>query len=316
MSLDFRYYWGSHEDVPAPEDFDPLALGAFSLRDDEVRAQVRRGSFVSDDGYRLPYRIWLPPNPRASVLLLHGAYDYAGAFEAIFPAFASHGFASLAYDQRGFGQTATRGKWAGSRRMACDVAQAVAFLKQRVPGKPVFVVGESMGGALAVLSAARSGGDASSGLVLVAPGALRCNVRRIAFGMVVRVLAALGARAEFFVERISSRGLATDAAIRLMADPLVLRRVTPRLLGGLVALGTRAVDEAPRVSVPTLTLIGTREDVSPLACVRGLQSQLGGEATLREFPEGPHMLLHWDRRDDVLDTIFGWLDRQLADRPS
>src|SRR6185436_18606529 len=110
------------------------------------------------------------------------------------PYFAALNYAVLAYDQRGFGQTPTRGKWAGTQRMSRDIGAAAAFLQRRVPNLPIFVVGESMGAALAILAGAQGHIAGVSGLVLVAPGALGCTMRRTAFGLVARALRALGAR--------------------------------------------------------------------------------------------------------------------------
>jgi acylglycerol lipase len=312
MSSAFRYDWGSRFEDPSPVPFDPVVLGTFSVREPWMEAHAYRGDVRANDGYRLPYRLWLPNTPpRAAVLLVHGVCDYAGAFDFVCPYFATHGYAVLAFDQRGFGQTRTRGKWPGTRRLACDVGDAASFLKRRAPGVPLFVVGESMGGALAVLSSTRGHLNDVAGMALVAPGALGCTMRRFLFGLVVRALKVFGARADLFVERVNCDDLSADAAIRLLADPLVLRRISPALMGGLVRLGERVYDAAPQVAVPTLTLVGSREDVSPLRCVRGLKQRFKGDATFVEFENGPHLLLHWRERDRVLETIGNWIDARL-----
>jgi pimeloyl-ACP methyl ester carboxylesterase len=199
--------------------------------------------------------------------------------------------------------------------MACDIPCAVAFLRRRIGDVPIFLVGESMGGALAVRAAGEGMlGDDVAGLVLVAPGALACNLRRVAYALFARILRGLGARAEVFVQRIRAGELSADAAIRLLADPLVLRRISPGIFSGLLNVAIKAVDTAPNVRIPSLTLVGTREDVSPLACVRKLHARLGGEAEWAEFNGGPHMLLHWQECGPVLARIFQWLDARVASR--
>jgi acylglycerol lipase len=314
MSSAFRYDWGSRFTDVTPVPFDPVVLGTFTSREPWIDAAVYRGNIRADDHYLLPYRLWLPKQPRAAVLLVHGVCDYAGAFDAICPYFATRGYAVLAIDQRGFGQTRTRGKWAGTGRLARDIGDAASFLKRRVPGVPVFVIGESMGGALAILARARGHLDGVAGMTLVAPGALGCAMRRFAFGLVIRVLKLFGARADLFVERVNCDDLSADAAIRLLADPLVLRRVSPALMGGLLRLGERVYDVASEVDVPTLTLVGSREDISPLHCIRSLKERFKGDASLVEFEDGPHMLLHWRERDRVLETIGNWMDARLPAR--
>lgn len=310
MAGAYRYDWGARFVDQAPQPLDPVALGTFTARDASVDARVFRGGIVTDDDYTLPYRLWMPPEPRGAILLLHGACDYAGAFDSIFPFFANRHYAVMSYDQRGFGQTNVRGKWSGSRVMASDIGAAADFLARRVPNVPVYVVGESMGAALAIHAAAQNHLLGVSGMVLVAPGALGSSIRRIGYALLTRALQTLGGRADVFVERVAAGDLTSDAAIRLIADPLVLRRITPALLGGLVRLGQRAYDGAAKVTIPTLTLIGTREDVSALACIRGLHHRFPGDAALQEFEGGPHMLLHWKERDAVLQAIVDWIGKK------
>src|SRR5271167_4032654 len=78
---------------------------------------VRYGAFAASDGAHIPYRLWLPKRPRAALLLLHGCCDYSGAFDTVGAKLARAGFAVMAYDQRGFGATLSRGKWAGGKRL-------------------------------------------------------------------------------------------------------------------------------------------------------------------------------------------------------
>jgi len=312
MWTTFRFNWGAQREGGLPAPLDPVSLGTFTSRDGSTDTSVYRGQFQADDGYALPYRLWMPRSPRGAVLLLHGVCEYSGSFDAIAPYFAALGYAVLAYDQRGFGQTQTRGKWAGQERLSRDIGAAKTYLKRRVPNVPLFVLGESMGAALAVHASAQGYLAGVSGIVLVSPGALGCTMRRILFGLAARALQALGGRADFFVQRVNADGLSSDAAIRLLADPLVLRRITPALIGGIFRLGLRAYDDAPTVTAPTLTLLGSREDVSPLHCIRALHQRFPADASLVEFAGGPHMLLHWTERERVLNTISGWMDERTV----
>ena len=296
MSSPYRLAFET-SDVALPSQVSqPFSLGIFATAPGRG-VSVRRGFFDGAGGYRLPYRLCMPQTPKAGVVLLHGAFDYAGAFDALSPRLAERGFAALAYDQRGFGETATRGRWGSGAKMARDVAAAVAFLRTRIADGPIFLIGESMGGAIAVRAAGSGLLPNVAGMVLVAPGALAGNLRRVIYSLIARVLRALGARAEVFVERVRGEDLAADAAIRLLADPLVLRRISPSIISGLMNAGVKAVDLAPNVCIPSLTMVGSREGVSSLSCVRQLHRRLGGSADWEEFNGGPHMLLHWEQRE-------------------
>ena len=102
----------------------------------------------------LSYSLWLPRNPRAGVVILHGAgsckenhHDYARAALAA-------DLAAIAFDQRGHGES--EGPMDG--RALDDVVRMAALLRSRIAGgrddPPVALRGSSMGGYLALVSAA------------------------------------------------------------------------------------------------------------------------------------------------------------------
>src|ERR1700733_4926333 len=107
-------------------------------------ARMRSGRYAASDGAGIPYRLWRAREARAAVLLLHGAFDYSAAFDEIGPRLARRGFTALAFDQRGFGATASRGIWSGASRMTEDTCEAARFLLGRAPADlPLFLLGES-----------------------------------------------------------------------------------------------------------------------------------------------------------------------------
>lgn len=101
----------------------------------------------------LAYAQWLPAGPpRGGILILHGAgsrkeshYDFGRAARAA-------GFAALAFDQRGHGES----DGPMDARALDDVAAMAALL----PPGPVALRGSSMGGFLAIAAARRAGAGA------------------------------------------------------------------------------------------------------------------------------------------------------------
>ncbi len=112
------------------------------------------------DGTVLPARVWLPPPgtaTRRAILALHGLNDSRDAWALPAPVLAAAGFAVVAPDQRGFGATASRGRWPGADALVADARIAARAVRARFPGVPLTVMGESMGGAVALLLAATPG---------------------------------------------------------------------------------------------------------------------------------------------------------------
>ncbi len=270
------------------------------------------GSFRASDGALVPYRLWQAERPRALALLLHGACDYSGAFDEIGPLFKSRGITALACDQRGFGATRSRGHWVGRKRLVKDAIETVLFLRMRFGDLPAFIVGESMGAAVAVHAAARAPDLDLSGLVLAAPGAVAGTFRRMFWTSLARLFDRFAPKGEIVFERLSAWELTPAAAIRLLSDPLVLRGVKPKMAFGLLELAASAVDTANRVSVPSLTMVGTREDLLRTACIETLHLAIDGEKDWAVFEGGPHLLLHWQERERVLERVFAFLEARLA----
>ncbi|HWD27410.1 MAG TPA: alpha/beta fold hydrolase [Rhizomicrobium sp.] len=298
----------------SPEEQASVLDARWSLAGLDPSSHVLTGRFEASDGESVPYRLWQADAARALVLLLHGASDYAGAFDEIGPLFAARGITALAIDQRGFGATATRGKWGGKNRMIRDAIEAVTYLRGRFgDALPAFIVGESMGAALAVHVASRAPDLALSGVVLAAPGAVSGMWRRLFGGAVTRILRFFLPNAGFVVERISAWEFTPGAAIRLLMDPMVLRRIRPAQLFGLLKLSGSAVDEAEHVRVPALTLIGSKEDLLREACIARLHKGLAGPKEWKRFRGAPHLLMHWKYNRRVLGKVFSWIDSRLAE---
>ena len=297
-----------------PDERTSIADARWSLAGLDPFTRVLTGKFDASDGAAVPYRLWPAAQARALVLLLHGASDYSGAFDEIGPQFAARGLTALAIDQRGFGATATRGTWRGKNRMIRDAIEAVLFLRMRFGNVlPVFIVGESMGAALAVHAAARAPDLDLAGIVLAAPGAVSGLWRRLFGSALTRVLRFFLPNAGIVVERISAWEFTPGAAIRLLSDPMVLRRIRPAQLFGLFKLSRSAVDEAEHVRVPALTMIGSREDVIREACIARLHAGLAGPKDWKRFRGAPHLLMHWKHNRRVLGKVFSWLDARLTD---
>src|SRR5258708_34488841 len=118
---------------------------------------IETAGFTTTDALSLPMRNWLPQgDPQAVILALHGFNDYSNAFDAPAKIWAARGIATYAYDQRGFGGAPGRTLWPGSEALATDAVTAAALLRRMYPRKPGYLLGGSIGGAVAVPAASRA----------------------------------------------------------------------------------------------------------------------------------------------------------------
>jgi alpha-beta hydrolase superfamily lysophospholipase len=266
--------------------------------------------YVSRDGERLAVSHWQAARPKAVFVAVHGFNEYAGVFRLPAPWFARRGISTYAYDQRGFGRTAAhkRGGWAGGDVMADDLKGFVGQVRVRHPGLPVYVVGISMGGAVAMKAAAGGGLDAD-GLVLVAPAIWGWR------SMNPILKTALWVTAHTVPDQT-----ATGSQLKIWPsdniewlkeysrDPQLIKQSRFDTLYGLVTLMDEAAAAAPRLGLPVLYLYGGKDEVVPAAPTRKVMAALSQPNRVEVYPQGYHMLLHDKQRETVYADIMDWID--------
>jgi alpha-beta hydrolase superfamily lysophospholipase len=240
----------------------------------------------------LELRVWPSRGPaRAAILALHGFGDASDlTFGPAAEAWAARGIAVYALEQRGFGANASRQRWPGVDALVADAEAAAREVRRREPGVPLTVVGHSMGGGVALVAAAE-GMDADA-LVLAGPaiagGPALGDLARGASWTLAAALPEVRWTGRGFVHIRPTDNPAAMA--RVLADPRHFGNPSSRELYGLVRLMDRAAAEAPRVGIPTLTLMGAHDEVLDPERVERIAATIPGSAGYRLYPDGWHWL--------------------------
>jgi alpha-beta hydrolase superfamily lysophospholipase len=288
---------------------------------------VTTDALVMADGARLPLYRWLPAGPPKAVILgLHGMNDAAFVFfEDAAPLLNAAGIALYAYDQRGFGAAPHPGIWAGGATLATEASEAARLIRARHPGVPLYLLGESMGGAVALVAAGSAAPPPVDGYILLAPALWgRESMPGFMRGwlwLAARTMPIVGFRG-------TAGGLrATDndaAMLRWARDPRTLKETRVDAAYGLVNLMDAAVAAVPGCCqgdngpVPVLVLLGEQDRIVPLRIVRRVLRQLPApaEAVVAFYPAGFHLLLRDSNRDVVARDIAAWMAAPGAALPS
>lgn len=271
------------------------------------------------DGYRLPLRHWGDAaRPSAVLLALHGFNDYGNAFAGLGPYLARRNVRTYAYDQRGFGATAQRGRWAGEDRMVADLKTLVGLLRERHSGSPLFLLGESMGGAV-VMSAAAEGANAD-GVVLVAPAVWSRDTMNPLQRLALQVAAHTMPWLQLTGSGLEIRPSDNLAMLRALgADPLVIKGTRVDALWGVTNAMDRAMTASNRLSGPALLLYGERDEIIPEdAFCAMLRRMPEHEAAVRIllYRNGWHMLTRDLQGERVMADIAAWILDKNAPLPS
>jgi alpha-beta hydrolase superfamily lysophospholipase len=286
-------------------------------------------SFITADGQTLPLRKWLPPSDtahsvKAVILALHGFNDYSNAFDGAGEAWAQQGIATYAYDQRGFGAAPERGFWPGRGALAADAATAALILRGLHRGVPLYLVGDSMGGALAVVALTGESGTPVpdvDGVILTAPAVWG----RPTMGVVPRLALWVGVRLAPGLT-LSGRGLEIKpsdniAMLRALArDPLVIHQTRIDTIYGLVDLMDAALASGAALDAPLLLMYGAKDEIIPKEPIERFVGSLPAAPARRRrlawYTDGYHMLLRDLEASAVIADVASWVLAPAAPLPS
>lgn len=104
------------------------------------------------DGHQMPVYEWLPVSePDAVLHIAHGMAEYAERYAEIASFFTKNNIALYAHDQRGHGKAVAAVTDQGMveddwfNKQVEDICLLIPFLRNKYPGKKIFLAGHSMG---------------------------------------------------------------------------------------------------------------------------------------------------------------------------
>ena len=275
-------------------------------------ATLTQNYAVMEDGYRLPLRRWQAVgSTNAIVLALHGLNDYSFAFDSLGQYLSQRGITVIAYDQRGFGNSAGRGLWHGSERLSKDLVTVAALLRAQYNGIPLYLVGESMGGAVVLNSLASKPLDVA-GAVLVAPAVWTRDsmpfYQRIGLWVAAHTMPGKLLTGEGLDLKPSDN---TDMLRALGRDKLVIKATRVDVLYGVSNLMDEAMLSAEEIPGDILFLYGKHDDIIPAPPTCRLHQRLSTITATRVtailYEDGYHMLTRDLQADVVLEDIATWI---------
>ena len=263
-------------------------------------------------GVRLAAERWVPAGEaRAHVVFVHGLGEHRRArpYVPFYEMLAAQGYAVLAFDLRGHG--ASEGPRLYARRFAIleqDVARAVEVAADDARGRPVFVIGGSLGGLLAI-AAALEPHESLAGVIAGAPALDTAGASPL-MKRLLPLLALVAPRARFD-PGLDVGGIARDAGelAAYLADPsMQIGRITPALAAATLAGIERVMHHADDLALPMLLLHGLADRVVPADGTIALHALAGSrDRTLKTYPGAYHHLFLDDVRDEAIRDIVAWL---------
>lgn len=272
--------------------------------------------FSPDARTDLHYRSWVPARTRMILISLHGAGEHSGRFADLARVCGPRSIAVHALDLRGFGQsTGPRGHVDGFDDYLADLDGFIAHIRRQQPGRPVFLLGHSFGGTVAVRYG-QTRRPQIQGAILSSPAfRLRLPVPwmvRAVFHAAARVSPACSLNMGTWA-RIGScvpvvRPLVREHLADPPKDPLDTRCLSVRWLSEFLAEGRRALADAARFRLSVLSLCGLNDSLIDPASVHEFYRALDiADKQHVTYLHGRHELLSGPDRGDVYRHLVRWL---------
>ncbi len=240
---------------------------------------------------------------RGWVILVHGLGEHSGRYEKLIKMLNEAGFAVYTFDWPGHGKSpGKRGHTSIEEAM-----EIIDYIIEELGEKP-FLFGHSLGG-LTVIRCAETRSERIRGVIASSPALAKSPETP---GFMVALAKFLGRIAPGLTlsngikpELLSRNSEAVNAYVE---DPLVHDRVSAKLGRSIFENMEKAHQEADRIKVPVLLLVGTGDLITPPEGSRRLFDELKvDDKLLREFEGAYHEIFEdpeWG--EEFHRTIVQW----------
>lgn len=269
------------------------------------------GRFQTPRGANINYQHWQPEvAPKAILFIVHGLAEHSGRYMNIVNYFVPRGYAVYGLDHIGHGKSdGTRvylerfSDFTGPLKTYFDMIQGWH------PGKPVFLVGHSMGGLIGSVYLLEHQ-DELKGAVLSAPAVKVSDNISPATILLGKILS--GILPQTGLLALDATAISKDKSVvdAYLNDPLVYTgKVTARLAAEMLSAMQRVTAEAATIRLPILLLQGSDDRLIDPGGANMLHEKASTpDKTLKVYDGLYHEVFNEPEREQVLRDVEAWLE--------
>ena len=280
-----------------------------------MTVREQSGELRAADGVRLYHASWTADAPRAALLVAHGHGEHGGRYQELARHLAERGIDVHAIDHRGHGRSGgPRGHVDRFDAYVRDLEQWRRAVAQTLPpGPPVFLLGHSLGGLIAIRHLQAHPEAGFRGAILSAPLlgiAVQAPRWKVALsGLFSRLLPGLPFRNEIDPSMLSTAPGYVEA---FRADRLLHPTITPRLYTEIGEAIRAAFAQPDSIRLPLLVLAPTGDRVVAPEAVARFASACPGEVEVKRYEGFQHEALNEAERHRVIADVAAWLEARIG----
>jgi acylglycerol lipase len=263
------------------------------------------------------FQSWLPESePKAVLLIVHGLAEHSGRYMNIVNHFVPLGYAVYGIDHLGHGKSDGRRVYVERFEDYTNTLKLYFDMIRRwQPGKPIFLVGHSMGGLIGAVYLLDHQAELTGAVLSGAAVKVPKNITP-AILVVGKILSALVPR--FGLIGLEVDGVCRDPAVvqAYVNDPLVYKgKTTARLAAEMLKAMQRVSAEATKITLPVMVLQGSADKLVDPTGARMLYDAVGSaDKEIRIYDGFYHEVFNEPEHDKVLRDVEKWLEAHLAFR--
>lgn len=291
-------------------DFDELA--PCEREPEDVKRED--GYFASWDDTELYWQVWHAEEPTAVVALMHGYAEHSSRYHHVASALVRAGYAVMAIDARGHGKsTGRRGHVDEFEHFVLDFEELLSRIENRFADAPIFALGHSHGGLIALRHALRDD-SRIKGYVTTSPFCgFKVEVplpKALAGNLMSRVWPTLSLPTDLDAKWVSHVPAVVD---NYAADPLVGSVATARWFTEVKKAQADLISRAPELEQPFLFLVAGDDHIVDAEATEEIYHRMGSDdRAFKIYADLYHEILNEHEWTEVIEEMVGWIEERRA----
>jgi alpha-beta hydrolase superfamily lysophospholipase len=264
-------------------------------------------------GSSVQYRVWPCPKPKAILLLIHGLGAHTERWNFLAEYFKKQRFASYALALQGFDETpGIRGHIHSFQEYYSAIQALTSLIQKKHPRLPLILIGESMGGLIALRMVEQHPSHYHS-LIVFSPAIQ--SAMTFPLSSYLKVVTGAIFKPTLPIPQPFTAAMCTqdEKYLKVMEkDPRELRIASVKLLLGILGEQTKVKQESSTLQKPLLIQCSGQDQLVKTSATQDFFNHLATkDKTLIIYPEMKHALSIEKNRLRVFKDMQAWIKKHM-----